>query len=173
MSTFIQKEIQRILDNNNRDYKPKLKISDSKYMDIEWSQLETLQQVFFSEDKPEITRQVFAAVAFGEFLPIGKKCLLEHFSEEDDGIFETPQSWKSFVNGNFRNGGLSERFLKKWCYDKDEYINRFVQHIGGGKYIAVKPEHIVLEFDYDLLWRRGSDFATSVEVCVTAKLMEG
>ena len=125
-----------------------------------------------------ITFQVFEAIEDDKFLPINEKIILEYLNSDMDGIFENERSWRSFINGNFlceydKNSwrdGVKESTIKKWTYPKEKYINLFVVKVGKDSYINVAPEDVNLKFSYELGYRRGSDFPTSVELFVTATI---
>jgi hypothetical protein len=128
-----------------------------------------------------IVHNVFEAADEEEsFLLIGKKCLLEYLYQEQDGIFSSINSWRSFINGNFTSDyssgcyreDVKKTTLRKWCYPAKEYINKFVHKIGKDKFIQVAEEDIDLSFDYELYYCKESTFPTAVEIFVTAKIKE-
>ncbi len=173
MKNFAQKEIQHILDSADREFQPSIQISangwGTKHLAITFDQLEILSRLL--EDKQEICHEVCSE----GFLPVGEQIQLEYLSKDDDGDFETEKSWKFFINGNFRDGeyfveGVKESTLKHWCMPIEEYINRFAVHIGGGQYIPVPAEHIMLKYSYELYYRGGSDFPAVVVIFVKANL---
>lgn len=129
-----------------------------------------------------IVHQVWEAVEEEDKrLPTGTKILLEMLSRDDDGIFPSERSWNSFVTSNFGDGmkGIyltgtpSEKLLKKYCYQIEQYKHLFVVHIGGGKYFAVAPEDLEFTFEYDANnYAKGANFPTMVEIFVTARIKE-
>ena len=126
----------------------------------------------------QISFQVFEAIEDEKFLPIGKRLSLEYLSIDHDGIFETQRAWKAFINGNFLSDyskeywrdDVKESTLKKYCYPVDEYKHLFVVKIGQNKYIQVSADEIELEYEYELFYNRKSDFPSSVEIYVKAKI---
>lgn len=132
-----------------------------------------------------ITRQVFMAVDHEELhLPVGETLSLEYLSDEDDGIFETPRSWSSFVRGNFLGTGvyknyyqpIKESTIKRWCYDEKDYRHKFAQQVGRDCWVVVDPEEIVLEYDYEVLHstkrNRDDNLPTAIEITVKARIRE-
>ena len=125
-----------------------------------------------------IIHQVFLAVDGEGFLPMNEKISLEYLSSDMNGIFESEQSWKSFVNGNFLSDyskeywrdEMKESTIKKWCIAEKEYKNLFVVKVGADKYQTVNHDDIVLSFDYELGYSKNhNNFPTSAEIFVTAK----
>ena len=123
----------------------------------------------------ELTYNVWQAIEGEGHLLVGEKCTLEYLSKADDGIFPNEKSWNSFLNGNFRNGEYmldtpKQSTIKKWCVDEKEYKSLFVVKVGENSYIKVNEEDVLLEFDYQLWYSKGSHLPTSVELLVTAKI---
>lgn len=127
-----------------------------------------------------ITHQVSLAVDHPEmYLPVGEEILVEYLSDEDDGIFETPRSWAAFVRGNFLGTGanrdyfqpIKESTIKRWCYDKNDYIHKFAARVGVNGWVKVDPEDIELEYDYTPLYSQSRDIGlpTSIEITVKAR----
>lgn len=128
----------------------------------------------------DITLQVFEAIDEGKYLPIEKQIRLETLSASDDGVFETPQAWRSFVFGNFAEhcqkglhwleGECKESTVKRWCYAQKEYDKRFVQRIGRDKYMSVAADELKLEFTFDAncFPRDGTGCCSSVDIFVRA-----
>ena len=113
----------------------------------------------------------------GLFLPVGKRILLEYLSKEDDGIFETEKSWKSFINDNFVDSGYfvdkpKETTIKKWCYPLKDYQDKFVVQVGKNKFVQVDSGDLEFIYDYNLFYSRNNDFPSCVEITVTAKIKE-
>lgn len=130
-----------------------------------------------------IVHQVFLAIDGEGKLPVGEAISLQTLSKEDDGIFKNTASWRSFLYRSFGDGDgsyylegePSKYLLKKYCYKLDEYKHLFVQHVGGGKYVEVAPEHLEFSFSYDAnnFNRNSKDRLSSmVEIFVTATLKE-
>ena len=130
----------------------------------------------------QITYSVFEAIEEDKYLVIGNKNFLEYLSREDDGIFETQRSWKSFVNGNFREPNsdcfineVKQTTIDKWTYSANKYINKFAVKVGQDKYIEVDSNDIELTYDYQLLYSRKYDdcFPSMVDIYVTAQIKKG
>jgi hypothetical protein len=127
-----------------------------------------------------IVYTVGAAIDGENYLLIGEKSALEYLSIDDDGIFLNEKSWRSFINGNFTcdydkncwRNDVKESTIKKWCYPKEKYLDRFVQKVGKDKFVNVAAEDIELFFDYELYYSRGSDFPTTVEIFVIGEIRD-
>lgn len=129
-----------------------------------------------------IVHQVFLAIEGEGRLPVGKDISLQMLSQDDDGIFPSIKSWRSFLYGNFGTGDgsyylggtPSENLLKKYCYPLKDYQHLFVQHIGKGKYVEVAAEDLEFSFYFDAnnFNKRDSHLSSMVEIFVTAKLKE-
>lgn len=128
-----------------------------------------------------IVHQVWEAVEEDKRLPTCAKISLQTLSKDDDGIFPSERSWKSFMARNFGDGmqGIyltgepSKGLLKRYCYPLEQYQHLFVVHIGGGKYFAVAPEDLEFTFEYDANnYAKGANFPTMVEIFVTARIKE-
>lgn len=110
-------------------------------------------------DEEDVVLQVFEAIDEGKYLPLEKRVLLESLSASDDGVFETPQAWRSFLFGNFAEhcqkgqhwleGECKESTVKRWCYAQEQYDKRFVQRIGRDKYLSVNKDELKFEFTFD------------------------
>ena len=129
----------------------------------------------------EIVYQVWQAIEGEGKLKVGEKVTLEMLSKDDDGIFKNAASWRSFLYRSFGDGDgsyylegePSKHLLKKYCYELDDYKHLFVQHVGGGKYVEVAPEHLEFSFSYDAnYFNRKDQLSSMVEIFVTAKLKE-
>jgi len=127
--------------------------------------------------KEQTTLSVFEAAEENKYLVIGEKCFLETLDKDMDGIFETPQSWSSFLISNLlysASGYALEKpkqtTIKKWCYNSEQYIDKFCVKIGNDRYLLVSSDDVVLEFDYELFYSRQDNFPASVEFYVTGAL---
>lgn len=128
-----------------------------------------------------IVHQVFLAIEGEGKLPVGEAISLQMLSREDDGIFKNAASWRSFLYRSFGDGDgsyylegePSKYLLKNYCYKLDEYKHLFVQHVGGGKYVEVAPEHLEFSFSYDAnYFNRKDQLSSMVEILVKATLKE-
>jgi hypothetical protein len=125
--------------------------------------------------KEDTTEQVFEAVDCDLFLVVGNKNSLEYLSKDDDGIFKTERAWVSFINGNFVEYGdfisePKESTLKKWAYALDKYKNKFCVQIGKDKFVQIDASELEFKFDYEVFYSRTSNFPSSIELYVTAKI---
>ena len=131
----------------------------------------------------EIVHQVFLAIEGEGRLPIGKKVSLEMLSKDDDGIFPSKASWRSFLYRSFGDGDgayylegePSKNLLKKYCYPLDDYKHLFVQNVGGGKYVEVDAKNLEFSFYYDANYfsrRDNSNLSSMVEIFVKASIKE-
>ena len=129
----------------------------------------------------EIVHQVFLAIEGEGRLPVGRKVSLEMLSKDDDGMFKNAASWRSFLYRSFGDGDgsyylegePSKHLLKKYCYELDDYKHLFVQHVGGGKYVEVAPEHLEFSFSYDAnYFNRKDQLSSMVEIFVRASIKE-
>lgn len=126
-----------------------------------------------------IVHQVWQAIEGEGRLPVGEEVTLEYLAGTDDGIFPNEKSWKRFLYGNFGTGDgsyylggePSKHLLKKYCHALKDYDNLFVQHVGGGRYVAVEPGMLDFSFSYDANnFYKGSDISCAVEIFVEATL---
>ena len=133
----------------------------------------------------KITNQVFVAIDDGMYLEVGVKNSLEYLSAEDNGIFESQKSWRSFIFGNFAEyaekgtfwleGECKESTIKKWCCPLDQYKGRFVQQVGKDRYCWVKPEDLDFKFTFDTNFfsaKSSMKLPSCVEIFVTARIEE-
>lgn len=128
-----------------------------------------------------IVHQVFLAIEGEGKLSVGENILLATLDRDED-LFEKKGSWRSFIYGTFGDGRGSyylgkeptEYMLKKYCPPLKDYKHLFVQHIGGGNYVPVAPEHLKFEFDCDAnCFRKGdTDLPSMVTFYVKATLKE-
>jgi hypothetical protein len=128
----------------------------------------------------EICHTVFESIYDSKKLPINTKISLELLSGDMDGIFPKRQSWRSFLNGNFReygelylNGECKDSTVKRWCYSLGDYIDNFVVKLGADKYVPVKSSELEFKFEWDcnrFTGKNSSDnYPDMVEIFVTAK----
>lgn len=128
-----------------------------------------------------VAHQVFLAVDCEQtFLPVGERLLLESLSVDDDGIFGSIKSWKSFINGNFREFGelhltgtpSNSNVIDRWCCKLNEYKNLFAAQIGHKLYQKVKADDLDFTFEYDCNFYNANEdlgsFPCRVEIYVTA-----
>ena len=133
----------------------------------------------------KITNQVFVAIDDGMYLEVGVKNSLEYLSAEDNGIFESQKSWRSFIFGNFAEyaekgtfwleGECKESTIKKWCCPLDQYKGRFVQQVGKDRYCWVRPEDLDFKFTFDTNFfsaKSSMKLPSCVEIFVTARIEE-
>lgn len=136
-----------------------------------------------SINQEQIVHAVFQAVEGEGYLPVGEPVTLEHLSEDDNGIFETPASWRGFVYGNFAehcdngyhwlSGKCKASTIKKWCYKLEQYADKFVTKVGADKYLPVDKDDLTFEFMFDANnFKRNSNskICSSVEIFVTASI---
>ena len=133
----------------------------------------------------KIASQVFVAIDDGMYLEVGVKNSLEYLSAEDNGIFESQKSWRSFIFGNFAEyaekgtfwleGECKESTIKKWCCPLDQYKGRFVQQVGKDRYCWVRPEDLDFKFTFDTNFfsaKSSMKLPSCVEIFVTARIEE-
>lgn len=130
-----------------------------------------------------IAHAVFEAVDSDQYLELNTPVSLEYLSHDQDGIFPSLRSWKSFCAANFGERGRDgvtfyydgephAATIKKYCRPLAEYQNRFVVRTGSDKYMSVDPADLEFKFSYTLYFKGGDPdlfrYPAAIEIFVTA-----
>lgn len=125
----------------------------------------------------DIVYTVFEAVEDEKYMEVGEKILLETYDQD----CYTAHQWRGMLAKNFGtgepgviylDGPCDETVIKRHCYPKEAYINRFAQRTGANSYVVVDGNDLELEFTYDANWfnrKNLSNWPTRVEFYVVAK----